>query len=290
LLAAAASLQAAAVLISYARFGIVALAALSVYLVLTGWRGGFALSTIFSLAVSVPVAVVATVTAESKSPLAGLGVTLAILVATALVERYLPVTRFRQGLGVAVAVTAAGGLAVAGILMNRNQRMREIIDTRFSEGFSWNRLLPHRLDTWQGSVDAFRVRPVTGSGLGSFAEIFSRYTIGVYTKYAHNLILQMAVDTGIIGAALLLVFLVYIVVLCCWRLIAKSPPLVRAFAVASLVFIVYNLFDWEWYVPALTAWFMVGVACLEALPGKVSVAMAGDLKERATGELIKPGS
>jgi len=266
LLAVAVSLLAAAVLISYARFGMLALVALSLYLVLSGWRGGFMLSTLFSLAASLPIAVAATMTSESEDPFAGMAITIVILAIVWLVERYMDEPRFRRIFqGVALAA-AAGGLVAAAALATRSERMRVILSTRFSDGFSPARLLPHRLDTWEGAVDAFRVRPVTGSGLGSFSQVFTQHAIAVYTKYAHNLFLQMAVDTGIIGAALLALFIGYIVVLSGWRIIARSHPLVRAFGISSLVFISYNMFDWEWYVPALTAWFMVGAACLEGLP------------------------
>ncbi|MDO8736484.1 MAG: O-antigen ligase family protein [Thermoleophilia bacterium] len=266
LLAVAVSLQAAAVLISYARFGMLALAVLSLYLVLSGWRGGFMLSTLFSLAASLPIAVAATMTSESKNPFVGLAVALGIMGIVWLVEHYIDEPRFRRIFQVVALAAAAAGFVAAAALATRNERMRVILSTRFSDGFNLSRLLPHRLDTWQGAMDAFRVQPVKGSGLGSFSQVFTQYTIAVYTKYAHNLFLQMAVDTGIIGVSLLGLFIGYILVMSAWRIIARSHPLVRGFAVASIIFVVYNMFDWEWYVPALTAWFMVGAACLEKLP------------------------
>jgi len=266
LLAAAVSLQAAAVLISYARFGMVALAALSLYLVLSGWRGGFMFSTLFSLAASLPIAVAATMTSESKQPFAGLAIALAILGIAWLVDYYLDKPRFRRIFQAVALVSAGVGFMVAAALATRNERMRVILSTRFSDGFKLDRLLPHRLDTWEGAMDAFRVQPVKGHGYGSFSQVFTQYTIAVYTKYAHNLFLQMAVDTGLIGVSLLGLFIGYILVMSALRIITRSHPLVRAMAVACVIFVVYNMFDWEWYVPALTAWFMVGAACLEKIP------------------------
>jgi len=270
LLAAAACLQAAAALISYARFGLVALVALTIYLVLSGWRGGFVLSTIFELIASVPIAIIATTTSESRNPLIGLTVATVILIGVYVVEYFMEKYEFRRVFVVVAGLAIACGLGVTAIMASRSDRMRVVLATRFQDGFRWSRLLPHRLDTWQGSIDSFRVRPVTGSGLGSFPLVYSQHTIAVYTKYAHNLVLQMAVDTGIIGAGLVLVFLVYITGLSLWRLFTGSKPLVRAFAVACLIFVAYNLFDWEWYVPALTAWFMVAAACLENVRGAAS--------------------
>ncbi len=265
LLASAACLQAAAVLISYSRFGVVALAALSIYLVLTGRQGRKALPMLFILAASVPLAVTVTVASESNYPLAGLAAAIVILIAAGVVENFSGRPGFRKALNAGTAVAAAVSLTAALALAVRNERMRTILSTRFGEGFSWSRLLPHRLDTWQGTVDAFRVKPATGSGLGSFATVFTGHAIAVYTKYAHNLILQMAVDTGIAGAVLLGVFLAYVIGLSLLRIFTRAQPLARGFALAGLIFVAYNMFDWEWYVPALTAWFLVGVACLEKI-------------------------
>lgn len=266
LLAIAVTLQAAAVLVSFARFGVVVLAMLSLYLVFSGWRGGFALSTAFSLAMALPIGIIATLASESGDPFTGLLIIVVIMAVVWLVDSYQDAPKFRSALRAAAALSAAGGLAAAVLLANSSERMRVILSTRFSEGFDLSRLLPHRLDTWQGAVDAYRVRPLTGSGLGSFAQVFAQYTISVYTKYAHNLIIQMAVDTGIFGVVLLSMFLGYVIGMSIWQLVVAEHSLTRAFAISSLMFIAYNIFDWEWYVPALTAWFMVGVACLEKIP------------------------
>ena len=58
--------------------------------------------------------------------------------------------------------------------------------------------------------------------------------------------------------------LVYVAALSAWRLVARADALARAFAISSIVFLAYNMFDWEWYVPALAGWFVVGVVCLES--------------------------
>ncbi|MCL4474383.1 MAG: O-antigen ligase family protein [Actinobacteria bacterium] len=265
LLAGAICLQSVAVLISYARFGIVALFVLFIFFVVSGWRSGQAVPTALAMLASIPVAVIATVTSESLDPVAGLLAALVILAATAVAQRYLEQPKMKRLLKPAAGASAATGVAGAVVLAGASARMRVVLATRFSEGFDWSRLMPHRLDTWQGTVDSFRVRPVTGSGLGSFPFIYMGHAIAVYTKYAHNLVLQMAVDTGIVGAALLVLFLGYVTGLSLWRVFRETLTLAGAFAVASLIFIAYNMFDWEWYVPALTAWFMVGAACLEGI-------------------------
>jgi O-antigen ligase len=142
-------------------------------------------------------------------------------------------------------------------------RARNIIYERFGEGFTWRRLLPHREDTWSGALDAFRERPLKGWGLGTFSQVYLEFSFTSYTKYAHNLVLQAAVDSGIIGAVLMTLVLLYTAILSLLRLLRRAASLSRAAAIAVLVFILFNMFDWEWYVPALAAWFMVVAMMLE---------------------------
>lgn len=214
LLAAAAALQAAAVVLSFSRFGLVALALIAVYIVVSGRRWG------------------------------------------------------------AAAAGAAGALAVVFMVM-LSQGGRSVLRQRFGEGFSFSRLLPHRLETFSGAADAFRARPVTGSGLGTFAQVYQEYAVAHYTRFAHNLVLQSAVETGLIGAALMAVFMGYVAGLSFLSILKKPDPLARAFAVSCLVFLAYNMFDWEWYVPALAAWFVVGVTCLESAGRREAARPAG---------------
>ena len=280
LIAVAMSLQSAAVLLTYARFGLVALVILSIYLLAEGWRRGTALSVALALAGGVVAALAATLMADAGQGAGGIRGS-ALLIAGILVEVLMmagvwllvklvePVGKESgcdRTLPVAKLAAGAAGAAVlaAALLAGASARFRVIIATRFEDGFTLSRLLPARLDTYQGAIDAFRVRPLAGSGLGSFPRVYQQYAIAVYTKYAHNLVLETAVDTGLAGAALLAAFLAYAVALSLWRLFIRASPLGRAFAITTLVFAAYNMFDWEWYIPALTAWFVVGLACLES--------------------------
>lgn len=291
--AIAITLQAAAVLLSFSRFGIVALILMAFYLCINGWRQHVALPLFLAFAAALAVAMTSVVTQEYDHSLAGLEVVALMLAGSYLLQRIAG----RGTMGVKAqsakradgpdggsehgfegssgsagsnsivrgAIAAGASLAVlmSVLLATRMDRLRVIITTRFEDGLTLRRLLPHRFDTWAGAMDAFRAEPAAGSGLGSFYFVYQQHALAAYTKYAHNLVLQTAVETGLAGAVLMVVFLLYVFALICWRLITKSDALVKAHAISVGVFIAFNAFDWEWYVPALTAWSMLGVACLE---------------------------
>lgn len=269
LLATAASLQVAAVLVSYARFGILLLIVLALYMVWEGWRKGVAPALILTLGAGLAIAIAAAVATEARLPLLGVTVIIGVLGAAWAGHFFLEKAgrNVSKRIWLAVAVTAAAaGPVAATILVAKAQRLQAILSARFGEGLSISKLLPHRLDTWSGAVGAFKIRPITGSGLGTFAQVYQQYAIATYTKFAHNLLLQTAVDTGLLGVAIMVVFLAYVAALSIWCLwTCSAEPLARAFAVGSLVFIAYNIFDWEWYIPSLAGWFVVGVVCMEEM-------------------------
>ncbi|MBU2645297.1 O-antigen ligase family protein [bacterium] len=67
-----------------------------------------------------------------------------------------------------------------------------------------------RLDFWQDSLQIIRDFPVTGTGFGSFADIYPRYrtVIGDFSVlHAHNDYLELLIEGGLIGTVLVLWFL-----------------------------------------------------------------------------------
>ena len=271
----AAALQVAAVCLSLSRFGAAALAVLALALMAAGWRDRMLVATLLALTGGLAAAAAALLTAEAGQQAAGLAAVILVFTVTYVTqwvyerigEREDAILRAARWLLPVTLVAAAGGGLAA---LKLNKRVSSLISERFVEGFSFSRIFPHRLDTYAGAADAFRARPLAGSGLGTFAEVYQQYALARYTKFAHNLVLQAAVETGIVGAALMVLLLAYVLLLSLWRLVKSGEgkggaalTLRRALALSLLPFIAYNLFDWEWYVPALTAWFVVLAACLE---------------------------
>ncbi len=249
----AATLETAAVLLSFSRLGLVLLVLVYAWEFFTR-RRQVAQQLTLSRAASLVLAAAAVAAGDASLP-GVVGVT-ATAAAAYLVAGRLPL---RRGWPFHVAAAATAALLLAAALASG--RLRLALQTRVVEGFSPEKLLPHRLDTYRGALDTLADHPLLGSGLGTFARVYRDHALVSYTKFAHDLPLQVAVDTGLAGAALIVVFLLYIAVRAVAALAGSGWR--RAAAVSVLVFIVYNLVDWEWYVPALTAWFMVMTACLE---------------------------
>jgi len=70
-----------------------------------------------------------------------------------------------------------------------------------------------RMAIWSVGVEAFKHHWLTGSGVGNYRALYDTFFIHVYQRYsggwdrpAHNLIVQVAVELGIIGLALVLGF------------------------------------------------------------------------------------
>lgn len=256
LLGTAAVVLTAAVILTLSRSALVLLALMALYLLVANGGGIRFVLVLASLGLGVVLAALSMLAAEADPGGYGMVLPAIVVPLSYFTLHYLQAAGRDKALKIACAVTGVM-LAAAAAMLAASARARNIIFERFGEGFAWSRLLPHREDTWAGAFDAFRERPLTGWGLGSFPRVYQDFSITSYTKYAHNLVLQVAVDSGIIGAALMALFLLYVAILCLLRLVLGADPIVRAAAVAGLVFIFFNLFDWEWYVPVLPAWFMV---------------------------------
>ena len=73
-----------------------------------------------------------------------------------------------------------------------------------------------RLAMWRDTSRIIRDFPVTGSGLGTFSQIYPKYrTLGLYygfLRYAHSDYLQLIAEIGLMGwAAIILLWVFFIV-------------------------------------------------------------------------------
>lgn len=282
LYATAAAIEIASIVVAFSRSGLAALVAILIYFLATSYRRQLLSVTVFTMAAGFLMAATALVMGEADTwPtslfnfLAARGwqnlrvgsLAIPLIAAQAaltwIVLRQAGTERggriFRKA--IRGAVGAAAVLAV--LLVAVSSRAQEVLETRFIKGFAWSKIFPHRTATWDAAWRAFKDKPVKGWGMGEFYEIFARYETAKPTRFAHNLVLEMAVDTGIIGAVLITAFLIFVAAVALLRLVTRTSLMTRALAIAAMVFIFYNMFDWEWYIPAITAWFMVAVTYIE---------------------------
>jgi O-antigen ligase len=107
-----------------------------------------------------------------------------------------------------------------------------------------------------------------GSGLGSFRNVYSLYeqpqkVNDIYVVHTHNDYLETALELGIAGVALMLVFLAWwaAAVWRAWRS-AEAGPFARAAAIASAAVLVHSLVDFPLRTAAIAACFALSLALL----------------------------
>ena len=125
---------------------------------------------------------------------------------------------------------------------------------------AWGQSL-NRVLFWQGALEIFKEHWLIGSGPLSFAILFPKYYIHVtpilngqtlssgIPPHAHNLFLQTASDSGLIGIGLLLTFLTFFY-LRTYKLFINSDlkiqPTIFYIALAVTSFLLHGLVEYNW--------------------------------------------
>lgn len=156
--------------------------------------------------------------------------------------------------GVLVALLAA--IAIAGLAYKASDTLQARVDavfheaSRFADGSVEPTSTGARLLFWAGSLELVRKHPWFGTGLGSWQSriagemsVTERETVLLGHAHPHNELLHVAVQTGLVGAALYLFGLV-VLARRAWRLEGDAGLLgasLLAYFVGSLV----NAFLWD---------------------------------------------
>ena len=123
-----------------------------------------------------------------------------------------------------------------------------------------------RLDLWKSAWALFLQHPLWGSGLGTFAEAYQQSGLSLDTgaRYAHNLLLQFLVETGLAGTLLFLVAAAGFI----RRL--KLPSRWEGWGVLTgvMAFLLFSLVDLPFQMPELVWIFALVAGRLELRPGK----------------------
>ena len=124
---------------------------------------------------------------------------------------------------------------------------------------------------------AFRAEPLHGVGAGNWAVCWLRYrTIDEFAQDAHSLPIQTLAELGVVGLALLAVFLAGIGLAA--RAAYRAAPALAAGPIAGvIVWIAHSPVDWDWQMPAVTLIAMGLTGALLALreAGEHPAAAAG---------------
>ena len=111
-----------------------------------------------------------------------------------------------------------------------------------------------------------------GSGLGTFREVYRLYedhdrVTPTYVNHAHNDYLELALETGVPGIVLILLFLAWFAASASrvWRF-ADAGPYARAASIAVAAVLVHSLVDFPLRTAAISATFAMCLALLVTRP------------------------
>lgn len=134
-----------------------------------------------------------------------------------------------------------------------------------------------RLEIWSHALEVISDFRFTGIGIGNFATVTDLFypfvAAGPGQTHAHNLFLQIAVDTGLPGLAAWLSCM-FLVLLCCTQtfrfVFTRNSPILTGMSAGllcgQLTMLVHGLMDAPLWAtrPAITVWILWGIAL--ALP------------------------
>ena len=146
-----------------------------------------------------------------------------------------------------------------------------------------------RLNYWQGAWEIFSHHILFGSGPGTFALVYPQYQIDVLStgKYAHNWYLEFLAEAGLVGAAGLVVALIFVI-----RYFRKkrslffdnqNQSLFPWLGLAILASLIHNFLDFDWHFAASALLFVFLAGIFFGLFKDRSKGSANYLAGRAPG-------
>jgi len=117
---------------------------------------------------------------------------------------------------------------------------------------------------WKGSLKMIKAHPFLGTGIGTFEVAYPNYKFGgCSTKMAHNTYLQMGVEMGVLGIITYLSLIVTAFFIFRERLRESSSSeriFLGGLLSGSVAFLIHNLVDYSWYIPATGGLFWIVLA------------------------------
>lgn len=216
---------------------------------------------LFMLSVIVVIGFFAIWSSRSRGGLLSLASALVLFALTAVWRRR---AAGRWRLPIALAVLLVLGMGVA-------WKVRAIsVQESLAPELSTEPSLGKRLRVWQASADMLLKFPLTGTGLATYGYAIPLYQGGGYDRlwiYAHNDYVQLASETGLLGAALFLIGLVRLL----RRVLARvvRDPLrwggaVMGCAVGVVSILLHSLVDFNLQIPSNALLFVFLGAVLVA--------------------------
>jgi O-antigen ligase len=125
-------------------------------------------------------------------------------------------------------------------------------------------LQSNRYAYWKVALRAFGQQPLHGVGAGGWSVYWLRWrTVNEFAQDAHSLPLQVLAELGVVGLALLAVFLAGVA-----RAAARGrrlTPLAIGPIAGFVAYIAHAPLDWDWQMPAVTMTAMIMAGALLAI-------------------------
>jgi O-antigen ligase len=126
-----------------------------------------------------------------------------------------------------------------------------------------------RAMVWGDTVAMAARFPVTGTGLGTFAEVYPRFRspeVRSFYEHAHNDVLQFAAEGGAIGVFLLLCVLIPVVRRTIAGLGGAYGPIGVGIAAGMAALLLHSLIDFNFRIPSNAALAAILAGALLGLP------------------------
>jgi O-antigen ligase len=203
------------------------------------------------------VAVVVVVGLVLNGSLAGYGLALPVIAASALI--FVPAnSRLRLWVAVLAALLVVAAIAAFETTPIGSAKAEQSATTSVQS----------RVDIMATTSRAISDFMPFGSGLGSFRSVYHLYESGdevtsTYVIHAHNDYAELALELGVAGIVLILLFLAWwtVAVVRVWRT-AEAGPFARAAAIASAAVLIHSLVDFPLRTGAIAACFAMCLALL----------------------------
>ena len=187
-----------------------------------------------------------------------------------LVNRYELVPAARRVLGIVavtglVIVACVGTLVVVGKYGGPGAAYQTLAGNADESGDMASRLssldISSRGDYWRVGWEAWKERPFTGTGAGTFQYTWLEDRPSLKgVKQIHNLYLEQGTETGLFAFIALLGFLAVLLgytARAAWRSGGERRLLLSGLVCALVVYLISSAAEWHWYMPASTMFFFI---------------------------------
>lgn len=162
------------------------------------------------------------------------------------------------GAGAFVVVRQYGGVGQAYESLVSNPNQTENVGQRLA-----SLSVGYRAEYWRVGWEAWKERPLTGTGAGTFHYTWLEGRSGEQgVKQIHNLYLEQGTETGLFAFLALAGFVGVLGVYLARSALRSGPhgvrrPLLAGLTSALVIYLVSSFIEWHWYIPAVTMFFFI---------------------------------